>query len=370
MDRRVRPLHGWLAATALLLPCLPTSAVGGHPGLCGTAADDLVAARAGLHREWVVQVPFDSQRWRLERVAVGREVVVAQAGDRSLTAIATGTTGAAPGTLLWTVPGDGTRFPIESLVVGPDDVEVARGGHLVVLDALTGKTVADGPLPRATAADRVVVEYLEDDCVKRLHFDLGSPMSGPPVVRGTDAFVATRAGDVARIARSPSGLRATTGVGRNAAGEEVSYTGWHTVIDAEPEGSPMVGENTVVVSLGPAGMAALDATTGELRWRCPQAGTPLAIVGGRVWCLDATGFLSARDLRTGRRVARLCVGSFTVPVIDPAGERLVLASPEGVVVSLAARRTAPAGSGRPHREPAGEQIDRQDDAADREGGER
>ncbi len=369
MDRRVRSLHGWLAAAPLALLCLPTAAVGGHPGLCGTAADDLVAARAGLQREWVVQVPFDSQRWRLERVAVGREVVVAQGGDRSLTAFATGTTDAAPGTLLWTIPGDGSRFPIESLDVGPEDIEVARGGRLVALDALTGKTVADGPLPRATADDRVVVEYLEDDCIKRLHFDLGSPMSGPPVLRGTDAFVATRAGDVARIARSPSGLRASTGIGRNADGEEVAYTGWHTVIDGEPEGSPMVGGNAVVVSLGPAGMAALDATTGELLWRCPQAGIPLAILGGRVWCLDATGFLSARDLRTGCRVARLCVGGFTVPVIDPAGERLVLASPEGVVVSLVARRTAPAGSGRPHREPAGEQIDRQNDAADREGGE-
>lgn len=370
MDRRVRPLHGWLAVTALLLPCLPPSARGSHPGLCGTAADDLVAARAGLHREWVVQVPFDSQRWRLDRVAVGRDVVVAQAGDRSLTAFATGATDAPPGALLWTIPGDGSRYPIESLSVGFDDVEIARGGRLVAVDALTGKTVADGPLPRATAADRVVVEYLEDDCVKRLHFDLGSPMSGPAVVRGTDAFVATRAGDVARIARSPSGLRATTGVGRNAEGEEVAYTGWHTVIDAEPEGSPMVGGNAVVVSLGPSGMAAFDATTGDLLWRCPQAGTPLAILGGRVWCLDATGFLSARDLRTGCRVARLCVGGFTVPVIDPAGERLVLASPEGLVVSLVARRTVPAGSGRSHREPAGEQVDRQNDAADREGGER
>ncbi len=370
MDRRVRSLHGWLTAAALMaILCLPTPSIAVHPGLCGTAADDLVAARAGLHREWVVQVPFDSQRWRLERVAVGRQVVVAQGGDRSLTAIATGTTDAAPGTLLWTVPGDGSRFPIESLDVGSEDIEVARGGRLIAIDARTGKTVADGPLPRATADDRVVVEYLEDDCIKRLHFDLGSPMSGPPVVRGTDVFVVTRAGDVARIARSPSGLRASTGVGRNADGEEVAYTGWHTVIDGEPEGSPMVGENVVVVSLGPDGMTALDATTGDLVWRCPQAGTPLAILGGRVWCLDATGFLSARDLRTGRRVARLCVGGFTVPVIDPFGERLVLASPEGVVVSLVARRTAPARSGRPHREPAGKQIDRQNDAADREGGE-
>ena len=95
----------------------------------------------------------------------------------------------------------------------------------------------------------------------------------------------------------------------------------------------------VVVSLGPSGLAAFQASTGDLLWKSPHSGRPLAIIDGRVWCLDTTGFLSARDLASGRRVARLCLGCFTVPVIDPLGERLVLASPEGVVVSLAGRRT-------------------------------
>ncbi|MFM1902537.1 MAG: hypothetical protein RLZZ440_437 [Planctomycetota bacterium] len=360
--------RGRLLTAAAVVLFLPAAGLASHPGLCGTAADDLVAARAGLNREWVVQTPFDSQQWRLDRVVVGRDLVLVAAGDRSLTAIATGAGTPPAGTLLWSLPGDGTRFPLESIEIEPDGIAVARGGRLTVLDPMTGRSRGSGPLPpRLTTDRRVVVEVTEQDAVRRLNFDLGSPMSGPPVLRGTDVFVATTAGDIARIARSPSGLRATTGVGRDADGNEVAYTGWHRTIAEQPEGSPLVGGDTVVVSLGPAGLAAFHADTGEPLWRSCLASRPLAIIGGRVWCLDATGFLSARDLRTGRRVARLCVGGFTVPVIDPTGERLVLASPEGLVVSLAGRGPWPSKSDRgAERQPAGEQIDRQDDAADRE----
>jgi hypothetical protein len=368
MNPGFRPQCGWLLTTVAAVLLLPSSGLGGHPGLCGTAADDLVAARAGLTREWVVQVPFDSQRWRLDRLVVGRDLILVVAGDHSLTAIATGAGDAPAGTVLWTKVGDGTRFPLESIEIEADSISLAQGGRLVLLDPRTGRTRGSGPLPPpATTGRQVVVEVTDNDSVKRLNFDLGSPMSGPPVLRGTDVFVATTAGDIARIARSPSGLRATTGVGRDGDGNPVAYTGWQTVIAEQPEGSPLVGGDTVVVSLGPSGMAAFHADTGAELWQTCLPSQPLAIIDGRVWGLDATGFLSAHDVRTGRRMARLCVGGFTVPVIDPAGERLVLASPEGVVVSLAGRHLQASGSdGRSQRQPPREEIDRQDDAADRE----
>ncbi len=431
-NRSIRPrihaarIHAALVAAA----ALTGSAALAGSSLCGTVADDLVAARAGLTREWVVQVPFDSTRWRLDRVAVGQDLVVAQAGDGTLAAIATGASDPRPGTVVWSRPGDGSRFPVETVGIGPESVTVARGDRLTVIDAATGRTIWDRPLPSLASAAAVpsagflytplargklaklaerpatvtvaeamaeargvearpdqlwseptedrfelldgsgsieqaplpydngilwcttdgvlVAEVIEDDSNPRLEFDLGSPASGPPMVRGSDIFVATRSGDIARIARSPSGFRAITGVGRDADGEAVPYTGWHTVIDEEPEGGPVVGDGTVVVSLGPSGLAAFHAETGDLLWQSPLAGRPLAIIDGRVWCLDATGFLSARDLRTGRRVARLCLGCFTVPVIDPRGERLVLASPKGLVVSLARRRTVAAEPPVPH----------------------
>ena len=92
------------------------------------------------------------------------------------------------------------------------------------------------------------------------------------------------------------------------------------------------------MSLGPSGMAAFATATGDLLWQVPASGRPLAIVGDRVWCLEATGFLVARDLATGDRRGRLCLGCFTLPVVNTATERLVLASPGGLVVSLGRRR--------------------------------
>ena len=420
MDHRFRSPAGRLSVGLATLLCLPASWVVGSSCLCGTVADDLVAARAGLQREWIVQVPFDSGRWRLDRVVVGRDLVVAEAGDGTLAAISTGAA-ATPGTVLWSRPGDGSRFPIESVGIGSDSVAAVRGNSLTTIDAATGRTIWSRPLPASasaaavpaggsiyaptgsstiaklperpatmtvaeavaearaapdagsdpaaadryemlsspggidlaplpyengilwcTSGGRLVAEVTEDDRTTRLEFDLGGPPSGPPVVRGGDVFVATTAGDVARIARSPSGLRATTGVGRDSNGDPVPYTGWHTVVDGQPEGGPIVGDGTVVVSLGPSGLAAFDAETGQLRWKSSCAGKPLVIIDGRVWCIDAAGFLSARDLQTGRRVARMRLGCLTVPVVDPRGERLVLASPEGLVVSLAGRRTVPA----------------------------
>jgi len=182
----------------------------------------------------------------------------------------------------------------------------------------------------------------EGEFSRRIEFDLGGPASGPPVVKDGDIFVATKAGDVARIARSPIGFVAYTGIGRDNRGQDVAFNGWHTVVEAMPEGGPLVGQDTVVLSLGPSGLAAFSATTGRLKWRVEQGAKPLAITDDRVWCLDDAGFLTARDLSSGGRRERFCLGCFSVPVVNTVSERLVLASPGGLVVSLAPRRTTPA----------------------------
>jgi outer membrane protein assembly factor BamB len=428
------PCHACVLVAAAILTLvggLIPSAARGQSCLCGTAADELVAARMDLDREWVVQVPFDSAAWRLEHVVVGEALVVAQGGDGSVAAISTTSVAGRPrrGTVAWSHHlGTGTA-PIEAAGIGPELVTIARGTELVALDAATGatrwerplRTVASGsavpsagwvyvPLdaggiqrfpedpfaaPAAPAADgkpaapakepvtgprpgesltpieirsdgevdfpplpfpggivwcnadgRMAAIVRTTDSTERLDFDLGSPASGPAVVRDGDIFVATKAGDIARITRSPRGLTANSGAmtERDADGKPVTvpYTGWHTVIDEVPEGGPLVGGDTVVVSLGPAGVAAFAAATGDLLWQEPAMGRPVAITGDQVWCLEATGFLVARDLATGARLGRLCLGCFTIPVINTTSERLVLASPGGLVVSLAPRRTVAA----------------------------
>jgi hypothetical protein len=391
----------------------------GQSCICGSIADDLVAAAVGLDREWVVQVPFDSAGWRLAHVVVGEGLVVAQGGDGTVAAIRTDTRpgGARRGSVAWSAQVGGSG-PIEAAGIGSRTVTVARGRSITALDAGSGQIRwqlpidgmasagampsggwvyapkdgggvfrlpedrwAEEPVSADDAGDPeglrpgertdpisidskgevdfpplaygngilwcnsrglVVALVREDEFSRRLEFDLGGPASGPPVVRDGDIFVATRAGDVARITRSPLGFVAYTGVGRDSRGQDVSFTGWHTVVEAVPEGSPLVGQDTVVVSLGPSGLAAFSATTGDLKWQVEQGAKLLAITDGRVWCLDDAGFLTARDLASGGRRERFCLGCFSVPVVNTVSERLVLASPGGLVVSLAPRRTTPA----------------------------
>lgn len=101
MHRFFSFLAARLAAAAALLPA--TMAMAGGGLLCGTAADELVAARAGLVREWVVQIPFDSAGWSLEHVSIGDGLVVATSGDGGVHAVSTssGTGQPRPGSVIW-----------------------------------------------------------------------------------------------------------------------------------------------------------------------------------------------------------------------------------------------------------------------------
>lgn len=394
--------------------------------LCGTPADEFVAARAGLQREWVVQVPFDSSAWRLEHVVVGDSLVVAQAADGTVAAIVAEADAGdpQPGTVAWTVQVGPGPAPITPAGIGEKAVTVARGRGLAALDSRSGEVLwermlrsvasaaavptagwvyapVDGsgiirlpeepwaapaqPAASKAEADRIaaaaepielgtagevdlpplpyrdgilwctdggMIEALVPSRTgfQRLEFDLGGPASGPPVVHDKDIFVATRAGDVARLARSRLGLTANAGVLRLDEGKEVPFIGWSAIVDAVPEGGPLVGGGAVVLSLGRAGMAAFAVETGDLLWKVPTVGRLIAITDDRFWCLEETGFLVARDLTTGERRGRLCLGCFTIPVVNAVTERLVLASPGGLVVSLVPRRTTPAKP--PAREPA------------------
>jgi len=436
-----RGLARSFAVGATLFACLlaVVSPAAAGSCLCGTAADLAVAAAAGLEREWVVQVPFDSAGWRLEHVVVGESLVVAQAGDGTVAGILTAAQPGAPrpGGVTWATHAGRPTGPIARAGIGPDLVTIVTGSNLRGLDVSDGRlvwerglrTVASaGAVPsggwvyapldgggiarypedpwavpaRGTAADESPEEPTErtntaaatsgpragerldpitigsggevdfpplpyaggiawvtnqgsvsavlrlPGVTGRMDADLGQQVSGPPVAFAGDIIIATRAGDVLRLARLPNGWVARSGTMLVRTGddrgdvEEVAFNGWYTPLNEQPEGGPLIGRGTVVLSLGPAGMVALSARTGEVLWRTPEAGRPLAIVGSRVWVHDASGFLTARDLATGSRRARLCRGCFTLPVVNTVSERLVLASPGGLVISLAARQTRPA----------------------------
>jgi outer membrane protein assembly factor BamB len=427
----IAPLRPAVVLAVIALVATASPGVG-QSCLCGTAADELVAARAGLHREWVVQVPFDSGAWRLMQVVAGDSLVGAQGGDGTIAAIVAAPTagGPRPGTVAWSAQVGSRPAPVERAGIGGSSVAVARGDTLTLLDIRSGQVLWERPLrsvasappvvsngwvyapldgggiarfpenpwakpqpaaedatderddeaanrdeplggPRpgeslepieigsdgeiefpplvydggivwCTADGRIIALVRKRETFKRLEFDLGGPASGPPVIHAGDIFVATRSGDVARLTQSPQGLTANAGELSDKDGKAIPFTGWHTIVDAVPEGGPVVGSNTLVLSLGPSGMAAFATATGDLLWQVPASGRPLAIVGDRVWCLEETGFLVSRDLATGDRRDQLCLGCFTLPIVNTSTERLILASPGGLVVSLGPRRTVAA----------------------------
>jgi len=123
------------------------SLLGGSAGadcLCGTAADDLTADRAGLEREWLVQIPFDASTATLEHVVIDRDLIVVQAGDGNVVAVKAGERLAgAPlsGTILWKHPLDGQSGPFQPAAIGADIVAVSHGDGIHAFDRKTGQSL-------------------------------------------------------------------------------------------------------------------------------------------------------------------------------------------------------------------------------------
>jgi outer membrane protein assembly factor BamB len=415
----------WLLAAVTLVCAALTRVAGAETCLCGSAGDEDVALRAGLVREWVVQIPFDSAGWRLGHVVIGRDLIVAQSGDggvhavQASAAVEGGVLTARPGSLLWSQRVGHPGGPVPPAGLGPAVVTVANGLEVFGFEAATGRQLwqrhadhvasaaavpagnwvyvplhgdgvlkvpadpenfaaallnaegAEGRRRRGgdAAAERKVAAELEpmslqtggdvalppqpfggiprrisdailwltesgklvvlEDAPKgweRHELELGAPPNGPAVVRGLTAFAVTKDATLTRVDLV------------RTAGFSTLQPTWDTSLDDTPEGGPLLWRDTVVVSLGPSGMVAFSARSGALQWRSPLVGRLLAIVGDRVWCHAETGRFVALDLTTGGRRESLCMGCFTLPVVNAVTNKLVLASPGGLLVSLASSR--------------------------------
>jgi outer membrane protein assembly factor BamB len=415
---RLSPLQPLVRFSLVMLGCTtalvsPVWAV----SLSGTAADQLEAERAGLTREWIVQLPFESDGYRLNRVDVGQWLVVAQSDDGMIHAVRAAAgkqaqpEAPAVGSLLWSTSLGLPRFPIQPAGIDHNLVTTTRNMDCCGLDTRTGSilwrrrlpvTPSAGSLPvgdwvytplrdasvyrlpanpfrlsakpakdEATGEDadssskkkqqasldpvRInshgIVEQLPAPyaggaiwCTRNGHltaieqaekgwarheFHLRQQPNGPVVVTGQTVFAATVTGELARFEDAPGGLRLT----------------WRTLLETrlhanQPRPQLMLAGNTLLVSLDAVGIAAHDATTGKRKWVASLPGDLLAVVGGRLWCYDPMNRLTALSLTDGRPVAFLDPGPFTMPVTNRSTEKLILASPRGLLVSLGSRDVA------------------------------
>ena len=143
-----------LAAKAhVALLFLATSAPFAHGGdIC--VAEDLAAA-SGWHLNWVVQVPFDTDRTELESLGIGDGMVVATSGDGRVHAYRE-SPATLPGTLAWSQRIGHATEPGFTAQIGPSLVLTTRGRNLYSFDRETGDRLwADhlGRMPNAPAVE-------------------------------------------------------------------------------------------------------------------------------------------------------------------------------------------------------------------------
>jgi len=145
MAVRATSRRGWAQVRAGLAIGLVCSGSLVHADcLCGTAADVPVVERAGLEREWLVQIPFDASTATLEHVVIDRDLVVVQTGDGNVVAVRAGEPRAGvplPGTILWKHPLDGQSGPFQPAGIGADIVAVSHGDGIHAFDSRTGQAL-------------------------------------------------------------------------------------------------------------------------------------------------------------------------------------------------------------------------------------
>jgi len=208
---RLSPLQPLVRFSLVMLGCTtalvsPVWAV----SLSGTAADQLEAERAGLTREWIVQLPFESDGYRLNRVDVGQWLVVAQSDDGMIHAVRAAAgkqaqpEAPAVGSLLWSTSLGLPRFPIQPAGIDHNLVTTTRNMDCCGLDTRTGSILWRRRLPVTPSAGSLpvgdwVYTPLRDASVYRLpanplcvscldpapsHLPCSNQKTAPPCLQG------------------------------------------------------------------------------------------------------------------------------------------------------------------------------------------
>ncbi|MBT6918833.1 MAG: PQQ-binding-like beta-propeller repeat protein [Planctomycetaceae bacterium] len=378
--------------------------------LYGTAADPFEVGRVGLAREWIIQIPFDSDRYRLSQVDTARWMIIAQSEDGIVHAVRAsgGDTaeagGPLPGTLLWSTPLGLPKAALHSAGIDRDLVTINRDMDAFGIDSRTGSIFWKRRLPSPPSAGSLpvgdwVYVPLWDKTVYRLpvnpyrrpsnsnsekdtdsktssssklsldpvrikshgfieqqpsrfgegvlwctdygrltviepaeegwerhEFFLHDNPNGPVAVRDKVIFAATEKGELTRFEDATRGLRLT----------------WRFLLETSlhpnmPRPQIMLHNETLLVSLGEEGIAAHNASNGERLWKTSLQGTFLACIGSHLWCYDIMNRITAIRLIDGQEDAWLCPGPFTIPVTNRSSERIILASPRGLLASLRPR---------------------------------
>lgn len=292
--------------------------LGQLPGAAAVPSGDWVYA--AVPNEGVLRLPMNPRRSATSPTAAGATKQTARSGKQAVT------------------PASFT----ESL----DPKTINAGGET----AFAPVPLADGIAWSTTDGTFVALERTKQGWLRH-ELPLGDPLAAQPVARGRTLYATTGPFGAAWPA-TLTRIELADPLAKDKPRPGLAIA-WRVALPDHPEGSPIVAGDTIVVSLGPSGIAALSATTGELLWQTELVGRLVAGGGDRVWCVDETGRLSGLDLASGIRRARLCLAGLSLPVVNTSSDAVVLAAPGGVVLSFAPVATpTPAEQPRPGATPA------------------
>lgn len=274
--------------------------LGQLPGAAAVPSGDWVYAT--VPNEGVLRLPVNPRRSATSPTAAGATMQTARSGKQAVT----------PASLA------------ESL----DPKTINPGGET----AFTPVPLADSIAWSTTDGTFIALERTKQGWLRH-ELPLGDPLAAQPVARGRTLFATT----------GPVGAAWPATLTRIELADPLAKdkprpglaTAWRVALPEHPEGSPIIAGDTIVLSLGPSGIAAFSATTGDLLWQTDLVGRLVAAGGNRVWLVDETGRLSGLDLASGIRRARLCLAGLSLPVVNTSSDAVVLAAPGGVVLSLA-----------------------------------
>ena len=213
------------------------------------------------------------------------------------------------GTLLW-------RYSSGASIVGPP----VRDGIAVLFANV------DGTLFALEAEEREMLWQFETD----------RGASAPVVAADGTAYVASED-------RNLYAVDVTNGLDR-----------WEFVSRSPIDVKPALVNDSLFVTPAQAGVSRVDRATGRPRWRSDRTTGFLAVAGGRVYASDSAQNVVALDYETGRPLGAALLTDYTVRTGNDRTDRVIVATPSGVVLCLKA-----AGSSFPifHRNPGNRPVE-------------
>ena len=364
------------AAVLCLLPNLATAQLTAGTGLPTQAS----LARYGLERSWWNQASLNSQRDRVVHLTADEDAVYVQASSGTTTAF-----DLQSGRRLWSLQLGRPDHPSIAAVTTEDEVLITIGMTLYGVDKFSGRMLWQIRLPSypstrpTTDGVRVYLGMLDGslyaynlETIHQLYNENLLPQWSEEALRwrystaGAVTTPAVVAGLAVCFASQDGSLYAVTAADRDiifqfettaSASAPLEYangllylptknyklycidvlsgqTRWDFVSGAPVNSKPVVFESDLFLTPDRGGLYCLSPATGRQKWWRPRLTELLAVTPQIIYSSDEDGNVVVLDRKEGASRGVLPLQRFTNRVHNERTDRLIVASPSGLVVCI------------------------------------